>query len=305
LKTVEDNQQLKHKGMIDIITQLPRIGAHLPIGKGLMATADDAVSKELEAIQIFIRNPRGRGARKLTDQEVDYFNQTMADNDISPVVVHIPYVCNPAAARDDLYNYAYEVITGDIERARLIKADYIVLHPGSFTDTSLDEGIDRVSALMNRILDGYEGPTLLLETMSGQGTEIGKNFQELNQILQNITNKNNIGICFDTCHTFAAGYNCADPEGVEKICQEAEAIIGREKIRLIHANDSLKELGEHRDRHTHIGEGFIGITGFENLMAHDFFRQIPFILETPMEGIEKDIKLLKAARNKLAKLGRV
>lgn len=280
--------------------KLPRIGAHLPIGKGLQHTADEAVAKGLESLQVFVRNPRGRSSRQFSIEELDYFTNTLRDNDIGPVAVHIPYICNLAASRDDLYALAYEIVCEDLERARLIKADYIVLHPGSYTNSSLEQGIDKIANLLDRVLDKYEGPTrLLLETMAGQGTEIGRTFSELNQILQAVKNKDNIGICFDTCHTFAAGYNCADKQGLHLTIEEIAATFGKEKIMLVHANDSSREAGSHRDRHAHIGEGFIGEAGFARVMSHDFFKHIPFILETPVENIDQDVERLKNIRERL------
>lgn len=251
----------------------------------------------LEALQIFVRNPRGRGARKLTKDEIDYFKATVKDHNIDPVVVHIPYICNPAAARDDLHNFARQVVEEDLERCSLLGAKYMVLHPGSYTTSTLEQGIEKIARLLNDILDNYSGEvTVCLETMSGQGTEIGRDFNELNTILQLINNKERTGICLDTCHVFAAGYDVASEEGIKRVLKEIDRTYGRDSIKLVHSNDSQKELGSNRDRHAHIGEGFIGLSGFERLVNHDFFRTLPFILETPFERIDKDISTLKELR---------
>lgn len=275
----------------------PRIGAHLPVGKGLQFTAREAVSMGLEAVQMFIRNPRGRGARQYSEQELSEFKQILQENDIGPVVVHIPYICNPAAAKDDLYEYAYEVVAEDLKRCSMVNAGFLVLHPGSYTTSSLEQGIERIAALLNRVLNRHDGETcLLLETMAGQGTEIGKTFEELNLILQQVNNKDKIGICFDTCHTYAAGYNCTTDEGLNEVLTKMDKTFGRDLVKIVHANDSSKELGSHRDRHAHIGQGFINLSGFEILMHNKFFRNLPFILETPLEAMAEDIEALKNIR---------
>lgn len=235
----------------------------------------------------------------MTDNELEYFNQVMAANHISPIVVHIPYICNPASINEDIYNLAYEIIAEELQRCKMINADYLVLHPGAYTTSSPAEGIRRVSNLLNRVLDPYAGETLvLLETMAGQGTEIGRSFDELNLILQNIDRKDKMGICFDTCHTFAAGYDCSSPRGIEEIIKEIEDTFGQEKVKLVHANDSNTELGSKRDRHAHIGQGFIGSSGFEYLIQNKFFQKLPFILETDPAGVAQDIETLKNMRSK-------
>lgn len=279
------------------INKQPRIGAHLPIGKGLKHTADEAVARGLEALQIFVRNPRGRGARTFTEEEIDYFKATVLAHNIDPVVVHIPYICNPAAAKDDLYEFARQVVKEDLQRCSLIGANYLVLHPGSYTTSTLEQGIARIARLLNDVLDNYAGKvTVCLETMAGQGTEIGRDFNELNTILQLINNQERIGVCLDTCHVFAAGYDVSSEEGIARLLGEIDRTFGRDAIKLIHSNDSQKELGSRRDRHAHIGDGFIGEAGFKRLLRHDFFGTFPFILETPFEEVDRDIAALKKLR---------
>ncbi|QGT99949.1 Endonuclease IV [Candidatus Syntrophocurvum alkaliphilum] len=277
----------------------PRIGAHLPISKGLKSTSDEAVKKGLESLQIFLRNPRGRGARNLTDDEINYFKRITKDYNISPIVVHIPYICNPASVKNDIYSFAYEVVLEDLKRCSLVGADYLVLHPGSHTTSTLDQGIERVIDLLNRVIDQHNGKTqILLELMSGQGTEVGKNFAELNQIINGITKSEKVGVCYDTCHAFAAGYECRTTDDIDELLNIINITVGTEKIKVVHANDSAKELGSHRDRHTMIGEGFIGIQGFKALMHNKFFKNLPFILETPIDTIDTDINTLKSIKNK-------
>lgn len=275
----------------------PRIGAHLPVGKGLKNTADEAAARGLEALQIFVRNPRGRGARTFTEEELDYFKRAVRDHDIDPVVVHIPYICNPAAAKDELYAFARQVVEEDLSRCALIGAAYLVLHPGSYTTSTLEQGIEKIAGLLNGILDNYGGDvTVCLETMAGQGTEIGRNFTELNTIIELLHNKSRVGVCLDTCHVFAAGYDVGSEAGVARVMEEIDRTFGRDRIKMIHSNDSQKELGSKRDRHAHIGDGFIGSDGFKRLLHHDFWGSFPFILETPFAGIDRDIAVLKDLR---------
>lgn len=271
----------------------------MSIGKGLKATADEAVDRGLETLQIFLRNPRGSGARSLTAEETAYFIQTLKENRIGPVVAHIPYICNPAAAKSEVYEYALQVVTEDLARCTMIEADFLVLHPGSYTTADPAAGIENVSRLLNLVLKKHQGQTrILLETMAGQGTEIGRSFEELKQILDRVDHSDKIGICYDTCHTYAAGYDCTTAEGLEDIIGRMQDSFGKDKIYLIHANDSMKELGGKKDRHSHIGQGFIGKEGFRALLGHPYFAQFPFILETPLEGVDEDIKFLKQIRAK-------
>jgi len=276
----------------------PRIGAHLPIGKGLKHTIDEAVNIGAEALQIFLRNPRGRGARELSGEEIDYFITKKEEYNINPVVVHIPYICNPAAAKEDIYAFALEVVEHDLVRCDQVQADYLVLHPGSYTTSTPEQGIERVASLLNRVLEKYTGNTMiLLETMAGQGTELGRDFEELYHIIQKVEHREKVGICFDTCHTFAAGYSWSTDEKMQNLLEAMDNLFGREKVRVIHVNDSEKEQGMHRDRHAHIGQGMIGMDGFLKLLQNDFFMKIPFILETPFEGVANDINILKELRS--------
>ena len=184
-----------------------------------------------------------------------------------------------------------------MERCSLIGADYLVLHPGSYTTSSREQGIDRMAGLLNDVLDNYTGKvTVCLETMAGQGTEIGRGFYELNTILQLINNRDRIGVCLDTCHVFAAGYDVSTKEGIARTLEEIDITFGQDAIKFIHSNDSQKELGSKRDRHAHIGDGFIGEEGFKRLLRHDFFGTLPFILETPFAEIDRDIVTLKSLR---------
>jgi deoxyribonuclease-4 len=276
---------------------MPAIGAHLGIGKGLKHTAGQAIEMQLECMQFFLRNPRGSKARQLKDSEVAYFKTAMAQHRIKPVVVHVAYVCNPASPDPGLHDLARNIIAEDLERSAVIGADYLVLHPGSFTTSTPAEGIERVALVLNQVLEADQSRvTVLLETMSGQGTELGRDFAELNQIIKMVNHSERIGVCFDTCHTYAAGYDCRSKAGLGRILQEIDRSFGRERIKLIHANDCRSELGSHRDRHAHIGEGSIGLRGFGRILADPFLSTLPVIVETPSQGLLEDVNRLKKLR---------
>lgn len=278
--------------------ELPRIGAHLPVSKGLRHVIDEAQVMGLEALQIFLRNPRGMKARELSSSEIEYFQEKANNLDISPIAVHIPYICNPASVKEDIYQLAHRVITEDLARCDIINADYLVLHPGSYTVSSPDKAINRLIELLKRVLEGYRGTTeILIETMSGQGSEIGRNFEEIGQILKGVGEHPRVGVCLDTCHLFAAGYNIADAQGLKSTLEELSAYVGTDKVRMVHVNDSLGDLGSKKDRHAHIGQGKIGERGFYVLCQHPFLRRFPFVLETEYSGIPRDVEVLKRLRS--------
>lgn len=275
----------------------PRLGAHLSIGKGLDGTARSAVEMEVETCQIFLRNPRGAGFRVWKDAEVATFKETIASHQIGPVVAHIPYIVNPASGKDDLYELAQRIISEDLKRCDLIGAAYLVLHPGSKGDLSLEEAIARLAALLNRTLAGYDGQAMILiETMAGMGKEICASFEEIRMLWQAVEGRDHLGVCLDTCHLLAAGYDMVTVDGIAGMLAEAEKKIGLDKIKVVHANDSQKGKGSRVDRHAPIGTGHIGREGFANLMRNPFLRQLPFILETPTATLAQDLAALREIR---------
>lgn len=275
----------------------PRLGVHLSISKGLEVTARKAVEMEIETFQVFLRNPRGSGFRVWDSREIQQFKDLVGIHDIGPIVAHIPYIVNPASGRDDLYELARRVITEDLNRCGLIDAHYLVLHPGSRGDATTEEAIDRLIHLINNTIEGYEGKAMLLiETMSGMGKEIGSSFDEMEMLWQGIKHKDRLGLCLDTCHLFAAGYNIATPEGISQVLAELDDKVGVQGVKVVHVNDSQKEMGSRLDRHAAIGTGHIGTDGFTNLMKHPALKKLPFILETPVATVQQDLKALRDIR---------
>ncbi len=273
----------------------PRLGCHLSIGRGLAVTAGNAARMKAETFQVFLRNPRGSGFRVWKDREIQQFKETNGRHGIYPVVAHIPYTVNPASPRDDLYELARRVVTEDLDRCDIIDAPYLVLHPGSRGDAATEEAIERLIALVNNVLDGYEGNAMLLiETMAGMGTEICSNFDEMKRLWSGIKRKDRLGLCFDCCHLFAAGYDVTTPDGLGRLLDEIESKVGIQYLKVVHINDCLRELGSHIDRHAPIGKGQIGLEGVINIMKNPVLRKLPFILETPT--IEQDLQALRDIR---------
>ncbi len=281
--------------MSDIKAPCPRLGCHLSIGKGLDVTASNAAKIGAETFQVFLRNPRGAGFRVWKDREIQKFKETLNEHGIYPVVAHIPYIVNPASPRDDLYELARRVVTEDLNRCDILEAPYLVLHPGSRGDGSTEEAIDRLISLVNNVLEGSEGKAMLLiETMAGMGKEICSTFDEMKLLWSGINRKDRLGLCFDSCHLFAAGYDVATSDGLSRLLDEIDNKIGIHYLKVVHINDCLRELGSHIDRHAPIGKGQIGVDGIANIMKNPLLQELPFILETPT--IEQDLKTLREIR---------
>ena len=263
-----------------------RLGIHTSISGGFDKAVARLVELGCNACQIFSRSPRGGKARALNENEVKVFKDLCRQHDINPVVVHIPYVLNLAAIEPDKHDYAVSMVKEDMERANSLGASYLVLHMGSHRGAGIDNGLHQVAAVLNRALEGYEGETmLLLENTSGAGSEVGNTFEQLRQVLDQVKTAR-AGICFDTCHGFAAGYDLSDSEQVELTVNKLDRIIGIDKLKLIHVNDSKFPLGSTKDRHADVGAGYIGEKGFTALLKHPELSGIPLILETPADEDE-------------------
>ncbi|MBU7005581.1 deoxyribonuclease IV [Phosphitispora fastidiosa] len=277
-----------------------RIGIHTSISGGFGKAVQHLVELGCNACQMFSRSPRGGKARDLKEDEVTTFRELCSANDINPVAVHIPYVLNLATSDPDMHRYAAQMVREDMERADALGAAYLVLHMGSHKGKGIDEGLSQVARALTSALQQYRGKTvLLLENTSGAGTEVGFLFEHLAAVLE-MLEIDNTGICFDTCHGFAAGYDLATGEKVHETLSQFDSIIGIDKLRLIHANDAMFPLGSTRDRHADIGAGYIGENGFRAILGHPLLKDKPFILETPAAGDDdwkRNIDVLKALSN--------
>ncbi|NPV26828.1 MAG: deoxyribonuclease IV [Firmicutes bacterium] len=286
-----NNQDIDVSG-VKILSQNVKIGAHLPMSGGLEQMVNLANALRLEAVQFFSRSPRGGRVRQFGRAEAQQFQQAVQASSLQTLVVHIPYIVNPASPSEQLYHLAEDLVLEDLNRADQLGAHFLVLHPGAYTTSTREEGQQRLIKLINTVLTRFAGETqLLLENISGKGTEIGGSLEELQVIMEHVPAS--VGLCLDTCHAFAFGYDLSSPEGFDEFSAQLEQTVGWSRVRLVHANDSQGQLGSRVDRHAHIGEGMIGAEGFTRLLHHPLLRKLPFILETPFEGVPADIQRLR------------
>lgn len=260
-----------------------RLGIHISIGGGFDKAVKNLLQLGCNSCQMFSRSPRGGKARVLGEEEVKLFRQLCQKHDINPVVVHIPYVLNLATSDPQMHDYAISMVKEDLERANILGASYLVLHMGSHRGEGIEKGLAQVADALKKALQDYNGNTvILLENTSGAGKEVGFTFEHLDWVLNEL-DSTQAGICFDTCHGFAAGYDLTGADKVKKTFEELDRVIGLAKVKLIHANDSMYPLGSTKDRHAHIGKGFIGENGFKAIMGYPGLKDVPFILETPID----------------------
>lgn len=274
-----------------------RFGVHVSIGKGLPEAVRTAKALGCDAFQIFIGNPRGWKKRALSDQEVAAFRQEVQTTGLGPVVVHLSYLPNPAAEDEALYEKSILAIAEEYQRAVAIGAAYFVVHPGKSGGQDRESAMTKVARGVREILKMVKGSTLfLLENQAGAGTEVGGNLVQLAQILDEINHPDRTGICFDTCHAFAAGYELRTAEGINRLLTEVDTTVGLARMPLLHLNDAIGECGSRLDRHTHIGQGRIGVEGFRRLLTEPRIAGLTGILETPQVTPEDDLRNLAVLR---------
>lgn len=271
-----------------------RIGCHLSSSKGYLAMAKEAVKIGADTFQFFTRNPRGGKAKELDLADIRAYLEFAGEHGIAQILAHAPYTLNACSADGGLRQFAYETMCDDLGRLSLIPGSMYNFHPGSHVKQGVKAGISYIADMLNRINQHGFSTTILLETMAGKGSEIGRSFEELRAIIDNVEDSRRIGICLDTCHVFDSGYDIVgDLDGV---LDEFESIIGVERLRAVHINDSKNPLGSHKDRHEKIGEGQIGLDAFMHIVTHPRLRHLPFYLETPndLAGYQREIELLKS-----------
>jgi len=273
-------------------------GAHMSIAGGLHKAFDRGLQVHCNTIQIFLKNSNQWKAKALTEEDRRLFREAQRRSGISPVLAHDSYLINLASPDPTLYKKSLDAFVGEMERANLLGVPYLVLHPGAHTGDGAGAGIQRVAKALNLALKQAPPPiTLLLENTAGQGSSLGSRFEELAAILDRITEEDRVGFCRDTCHAFAAGYDMRTEDGYDRTMREFDRLIGIEKIRAFHVNDSKKDLGSRVDRHCHIGKGFLGLAAFRLLVNDARFAEIPKILETPKgEGDREDRRNLATLR---------
>ena len=269
------------------------IGCHVSSAKGYLAMGREIVSMGGNVFAFFTRNPRGGKAKAIDNDDVEAFIQYKNEHSIGALVAHAPYTLNPCAVKPELREFAHDVMADDLERMEYTPGNFYNFHPGSHVGQGVEAAIKLISRQLNEILKKKQRTVVLLETMSGKGTEVGKTFQELAEIISQTELKEYLGVCLDTCHVYSAGYDIVgDLDGVLK---EFDRIIGIEKLRAIHLNDSMTPFDSKKDRHAKIGEGSLGIEAFRGIINHPWLKNLPFILETPNDnaGYANEIALLK------------
>lgn len=272
------------------------LGCHQSFTDGFYQMGLDALSIEANTIQFFLRNPRGSKAKDIDPKDLDSFLQLVEDYNFGPLLVHAPYTLNPASQKEYVREFAEEVFRDDLERMDLFPGNFYNFHPGNHVGQGVEKGIDLIADLLNRILKKEYRTTLLLETMAGKGTEIGRNFEELARILEKVERSDKMGVCLDTCHIFDGGYSLE--EDLDQVLEEFDHIVGLDRLYAIHLNDSKNERGSRKDRHATIGNGYIGLEGITNIINHPKIAHIPFYLETPTDlaGHGEEIQLLRSLR---------
>jgi deoxyribonuclease-4 len=251
-------------------------------------------------MQIFSRNPRGWTVKPLDADDVAEFKRLRAKWDISPVFVHTNYLINLASPRQDLYEKSIEQFVIDLERTERLGAEYLVTHLGSASGKDADWMIDRVAEALNMVMKlRRPQATILLENTAGEAGDVGYALAQVQEVISRLTDAKNIGICYDTCHGFAAGYDIRTRKSVQALAGEIDATVGLARLKGIHLNDCLRDFQSRVDRHWHIGEGKIGEDGFRTFLKHPIFRSIPMIMETPKESEEDDPRNLRKVRSLL------
>jgi deoxyribonuclease-4 len=272
-----------------------KIGCHLSSSAGYLAMGKDASEIGANTFAFFTRNPRGGSAKAINEADVARFLEYARERGISPLVAHSPYTLNPCSAKPELRDFAKRTMADDLARLEYTPGNFYNFHPGSHTGQGDDIGLFQCAEMLNEILPHSETTTVLIETMAGKGSEIGKNFEQIAKILSMIKDNNKIGVCFDTCHVWDSGYDIVND--LDGVLTQFDKIIGLQNLRAVHLNDSLNPCGSHKDRHAKIGEGYIGKEALCRVINHEALFSLPFILETPNDeaGYAREIAMLKEA----------
>lgn len=273
------------------------IGCHLSASKGFLNMAKEAVSINANTFQFFTRNPRGFKAKDIDEKDINKFLEYISDKNFAPIVAHAPYTLNACSADEKIRELAKATMADDLRRMEYVPNNYYNFHPGSHVKQGVEVGTDYIVEMLNSILTPQQTTTVLLETMAGKGSEIGRSFNELKDILDRVELKEKMGVCLDTCHIWDGGYNIVDD--LDRVVDEFDSIIGLDKLYAIHLNDSKNVMNSHKDRHETIGNGYIGLEALARVINHPQLRNLPFELETPndLQGYAKEIEILRQLYN--------
>ena len=269
------------------------IGNHTSSSKGYTAMAKQMIANGGNTFAFFTRNPRGGKAKAIDEKDIRNFLELTESCNFGKIVAHAPYTLNACAAKENLRDFARETFADDLQRMEYTPGNYYNFHPGSHVGQGAEIGIQKIAEILNDVLTEEQSTTVLLETMSGKGSEVGRNFEELREIIDLVHLKNKIGVCLDTCHVFAAGYDIVND--LDGVLEEFDKVLGLELLRAIHLNDSMMPFGSRKDRHAVIGGGEIGIEALLNVMRHPKLKDLPFYLETPLDdaGHKEEIARLR------------
>lgn len=270
-----------------------QIGCHLSSSKGYEAMGKAALSISANTFQFFTRNPRGGKAKDIQPADVEKYHALANANGINRLLAHAPYTLNAAAKDPSLRDFAKNTMADDLKRMEFTPGNCYNFHPGSHVGQGAETGIALISDMLNEILTPQQSTTVLLETMAGKGTEIGRSFEELREIMDRVTLKDKLGVCMDTCHIWDGGYDIVTD--LDQVITEFDRVIGLGHLKAVHLNDSMNPLGAHKDRHAKIGEGYIGLDALVRVINHPALRNLPFYLETPneLDGYAREIEILR------------
>ena len=269
------------------------IGCHLSASEGFLAMGKTALSIGANTFQFFTRNPRGSKAKAIDPDDAAAFLALAQANGFGRLVAHAPYTINPCSKTERTREFARMTLADDLKRMEYLPGNYYNFHPGSHTEQGMEVGVSQIAETLNAILKPEQHTTVLLETMSGKGSEVGGRFEELREILDRVALNTQMGVCMDTCHISDAGYDIAGD--IDGVLTEFDRVIGLERLKAVHINDSMNPLGAHKDRHARIGEGTLGAETFCRIVNHPALRRLPMLLETPNElpGYAAEIALLR------------
>jgi len=274
-----------------------KLGVHVSISGSIDAAVDRAVERNCTTFQIFTRNPRGWKFKQLSNDDAKIFVDKLTASRIDPAVAHMPYLPNLASPKKNIYAMSLKTLIAELERCGKLKIPYLVTHLGSHLGRGMEIGFERIGNACNASLSKVKNNVmLLLENTAGTKNSMGSSFEDIRYILDRISARERVGVCFDTCHGFAAGYDLRNMEAVQKTLEAFDKIIGLRLLKAIHINDSKGNLGSRIDRHEHIGMGFIGNEGFRAILRHQSLGDLPFILETPIDNRRDDVGNLRKVR---------
>ena len=269
------------------------IGNHVSSSKGYEAMGKQEVALGGDTFAFFTRNPRGGSAKEIKDEDVQRLLTLMKDHSFGPLVAHAPYTMNVCAAKEDIRKFSVEMLKDDIRRMEYLPGAFYNFHPGSHVGQGSEAGIELIAAALNECISSTQSVTILLETMAGKGSEVGRSFEELKEIMDRVSCKEKLGVCFDTCHVWDGGYDIVNH--LDEVLSEFDRLIGLDKLCAVRLNDSMNDCGAHKDRHQKLGLGKIGEEALRRVVTHPALQGRPFILETPNEddGYAREIAMVR------------